>query len=1167
MAVFVHDTDGKLIPPVIYLQKRNLDDIGILRYDNLSGEETSNDFNTISFDVYRYIDGELNPLYDSVVDMQLAYIPEHGHYSLSVSIDSDGVAEKKTVSGTSWESELGKLYLQDFQANTAEEGDLTDEDGDFIQTVFYSETEPSRSLLHRVLRDTNWEIHRAKNTQEYVDVSAKIRIYDVSWEDKYSFLKDLQDELDVVFVFDKHERKITWYTLDDFGSDTGIFITFNNLAENITIDSDDSKLVTELVVHGGDGIDVDQVIPAATNSIFNPSYFLSEQYMSKETIDAYNYYMEYYTQAKTDYVNYMKDADSWNIKLTEYQTAKPLSSVEGEGTQEGTLKGLDEMSEAELRSNFAWKDGAEYNYGYNHLKTIKATYEEVKAARDESGNTSDQKYTQIVLIIQLVGEYMAILEPLMENASSQMETAYENAAGIKTNCDLRIQFSKYFEDELGLTGVILDQQTEKSFQEINSFRITDEYTNENYIATENETYNYDEILDHTQELLDRAEAELNKYCVPYLTWSCDLQDLFRIPEFLPLVDGMEFNAGDFIYLELHDDFSVRVRVTNISFDYSENGSLSLDFADRIDDKTVIDDISEMIGQAGSVASSMQYYAKQMDKYDEAYKDIFAIINYGLDASKINIYNNDNQEVVTDTYGILCRKLLSSEIYSPEQIRIQSGQIVFTDDNWDTVSTALGKITLNTSNGLVETYGLIAKAVLAGYIQGSEIVGGIIQGSEIIGGKVQGSEIVGGKITSDNYKSGTQGSMINLKDGTFDFGGGTLTFDGSTLELSGKIHTTAGTIGGFDIGYNYLANGTYSLGGAASSVYVGTNGISCGTAFQVTNTGNLNIGNGGLTYDGSTLSVAGEIHAESGSIGGFDIYNDNLHVSWSSENETLSARLDKVDVSFERYTASYHEVVFMGHNGFYITYNDANVVGITASTFVLPGGNVTGDLVVTGSIYAPTAVNPSITLNKNGLIKCTSFDIAGWTLTQSGGQSFYLNPPETQYAIFLGVKGSSGSQNLAWTFCPKTDNSLCLGHSSYRWGQIYSTSSVISTSDRNEKNTIEPLDAVQSEKLIRGILPKSYKYNYGTSDRKHYGMIAQDVEDLLNVLNIDTKDFAGFIKYKRITTNELGETKEITDENENPMYGYGLRYEEFIAPIIQCIQRLFEKVEQLESKIE
>ena len=129
--------------------------------------------------------------------------------------------------------------------------------------------------------------------------------------------------------------------------------------------------------------------------------------------------------------------------------------------------------------------------------------------------------------------------------------------------------------------------------------------------------------------------------------------------------------------------------------------------------------------------------------------------------------------------------------------------MFTDDNWDTVSTALGKITLNTSNGLVETYGLIAKAVLAGYIQGSEIVGGIIQGSEIIGGKVQGSEIVGGKITSDNYKSGTQGSMINLKDGTFDFGGGTLTFDGSTLELSGKIHTTAGTIGGFDIGYNYL----------------------------------------------------------------------------------------------------------------------------------------------------------------------------------------------------------------------------------------------------------------------------------------------------------------------------------------------------------------------------
>lgn len=1079
MPQFTFDKSGKLVPPDIYLQKRNLDNIGPgpLRYENLSGEDYSNDLNTVSFDVYRYVDGELNPLYDSVVDMQLAFIPGHGHYSLSVSIDSDGIAEHKTVTGTAWESELGKLYLQDFQANTAEEGDAVDDDGEFIQTVFYSDTEPERSLLHRMLRDTNWQIQRAKDTQEYLDVSAKVRVYDISWQDKYSFLKDLQDELDVVFVFDKYERKITWYTLDDYGNDTGIFITFENLAENVTVDSDDSKLVTELVVHGGEGIDVDQVIPAATNSLFKPDYFLTTLYMSQDTIDAYHYYMEYYEQAKEDYVNAMKSADSWDIKYIEYLTAKPLSSVEGEGTKEGTLKGLDEMTESELRENFAWKDGAEYNYGYNHLETIKATYEEVKAARDESGNTEDPKYDQICLIIDLAEEYMGILEPLINSAESQMNSYSEQAATIKTNCDLRIQFTKYFGETVGLTGSELSAQVEKSVQEINSFRITDEYTNENYIATENETYDYEAILAHTQELLDRAETELDKYCVPYLTWSCDLENLYLIPEFLPLVKDKACNAGDYVYVELHEGFSVRVRITNISYEYSDQGNLSFQFADRVDDEDVIDDISEMIGEAGSVASSMQYYAKQMDKYDDAYKEITEILTGGLDASKVNIYNNNNQEVITDEFGILCRKLLSDGIYSPEQLRLQSGQIVFTEDNWDTVSTALGKITLETSDGLVSTYGLIAKAVIAGYIQGSEIVGG--------------------KILSNNYAAGTAGSQINLTDGTFDFAGGKLTFDGTDLSVSGEINSETGNIGGFNIGNDYLANGTSSLAGATQSVYVGTDGISCGTAFKVTNTGVLDIGNGGLTYDGNQLSVSGKINAVLGTIAGFDIVDNSLSASWEGVGEGYSVVIGRNIIEFTRGYDDYYRSVSMNNNGLWITENGETIarISLIGKQFILPQGSFSGN------VY------------------------------------------------------------------PSTDGNINLGTSSYRWAQIYAASSTISTSDQNEKNTIEALDPTMSENLIRGLLPKSFKFNYGTSGRKHYGMIAQDIEALLSDLGVASQDFAAFVKYQKYqeTISDSGiEQTPVTDEGGNPVYGYGLRYEEFIAPIIQCIQLLFDRIEELES---
>ena len=81
----------------------------------------------------------------------------------------------------------------------------------------------------------------------------------------------------------------------------------------------------------------------------------------------------------------------------------------------------------------------------------------------------------------------------------------------------------------------------------------------------------------------------------------------------------------------------------------------------------------------------------------------------------------------------------------------------------------------------------------------------------------------------------------------------------------------------------------------------------------------------------------------------------------------------------------------------------------------------------------------------------------------------------------------------------------------------------------------------------GLRPASYKMLHGTSGRTHYGMIAQDVEELMQVLGMDSKDFAGFVK---------------SEKNEETYYG--LRYGEFIALCIDQIQRLKKRVKALEG---
>lgn len=134
--------------------------------------------------------------------------------------------------------------------------------------------------------------------------------------------------------------------------------------------------------------------------------------------------------------------------------------------------------------------------------------------------------------------------------------------------------------------------------------------------------------------------------------------------------------------------------------------------------------------------------------------------------------------------------------------------------------------------------------------------------------------------------------------------------------------------------------------------------------------------------------------------------------------------------------------------------------------------------------------------------------------------------------------------------PATDNQLNLGSSTKRWATIYTITGTINTSDRNQKNTIKALDETKAVDFLMALNPVAYKFNIGKSGRTHYGMIAQDVENEMTALGMTSLDFAGFVK---TPTDEGG-------------YIYGLRYEEFISPLIKAVQYLNNKVNSLQNQI-
>jgi hypothetical protein len=166
-----------------------------------------------------------------------------------------------------------------------------------------------------------------------------------------------------------------------------------------------------------------------------------------------------------------------------------------------------------------------------------------------------------------------------------------------------------------------------------------------------------------------------------------------------------------------------------------------------------------------------------------------------------------------------------------------------------------------------------------------------------------------------------------------------------------------------------------------------------------------------------------------------------------------------------------------------------------------------------------------------------------------------------YLIF----GYGNSQSLqldnSKRFMPVADNSYTLGYSGYRWKQIYAAAGSISTSDRNAKKDITELDN-QSYDFVMGLKPSRYRFIENDSNRIHYGLIAQDVEELLGNLGIATSDFAGFVKSPKVQVDESTRKETVIDGE----YEYGLRYEEFIAPIIKVLQMQDKKIKNLDNMV-
>lgn len=300
----------------------------------------------------------------------------------------------------------------------------------------------------------------------------------------------------------------------------------------------------------------------------------------------------------------------------------------------------------------------------------------------------------------------------------------------------------------------------------------------------------------------------------------------------------------------------------------------------------------------------------------------------------------NQDFLVSESGILGRKR-EGEGFADEQMILQNNCLLFTNDGWKTLKTALGKVVVGEKDGNPLTaYGLVADVIVGNLLIGQDLAIKNKDISVLIGG--DGIEIKNGDNTV--FKSDTEGNVL----------------------LKGEIEANSGKIGGFLITETELKNDNNTLGLSGSGNYlIWAGGQSNEAKFSVTKDGIVKATDG---------EFKGEVIAERGKVGGFLINSEILATSGKETGLSgddpflIWAGAEKTDEPDENISPKYETAKFSVTNSGRIKATSGEIGGFEIGENYISSGNIvlkreSGNIVATNIEATETGTVNSLLVRK------------------------------------------------------------------------------------------------------------------------------------------------------------------------------------------------------------
>lgn len=358
---FEYDSYGVRKEEIMYVAqpgKKPICALGSIDRSSVSLTRHLNDFDELTFDIDRWLNGEESFGYDYMDIHMLLYI-EGTWFKIVEPPEKviESTREYKTVTAQSLEVELQQYMLVGFKVNQGsvdsverlyqEEHNLDS----FQQVRFYNPDIPGLSLLHIILSYADvpdWKIgyvddetlgSEADLNGTYKTLPYEVSGFNVDSQDVYSFLtQDVAKAFSCMFQFDTENKLINVYRLDAIGYDTNIVLGFRSVQNDLNITCD-SSIYTMFNVRGDNDLTIDYV-NFGKSLIENIDYFQSTKYMPQELIDKYNAWIEYRESRRPEYIELSGEYNTFLNTISEIMYRVPADGVENDWTtyEENDLK-------------------------------------------------------------------------------------------------------------------------------------------------------------------------------------------------------------------------------------------------------------------------------------------------------------------------------------------------------------------------------------------------------------------------------------------------------------------------------------------------------------------------------------------------------------------------------------------------------------------------------------------------------------------------------------------------------------------------------------------------------------------------------------------------------------------------------------------------------------